>query len=172
MTVKEQIKHTGATFTPLGLAEYLAEKLIKHILAKETINVLDPACGEGELLLAMSQALCKDKREFSLTGYDSNNEYLSIAKERLLISGASQSSFALGDFLEAVDLSENQLSLDFNNSKKVDFVNGFADVIIANPPYVRTQILGAERAQKLAKKYNLKDREFERRWYSWSNNVK
>jgi len=158
MNVKEQIKHTGATFTPLGLAEYLAEKLIKHILAKGPINVLDPACGEGELLLAMSKALYKDKREFSLTGYDSNDEYLSIAKERLLSSGASQSSFVLGDFLEAVDLSENQLSLDFDNSKKADSVNGFADVIIANPPYVRTQILGAERAQKLAKKFNLKGR--------------
>lgn len=158
MTVKEQIKHTGATFTPIGMAEYLAGKLIKQIKVKESINVLDPACGEGELLLAMSKVLCEHRREFSITGYDSNEEYLSTSKKRLHGSGASQYSFVLGDFLEAVRLPENQLSLDFDNSKKADSINGWADMIIANPPYVRTQILGAERAQKLAKKFNLKGR--------------
>jgi len=158
MTVKEQIKHTGATFTPVGLAEYLAKKLVSHIEINGRVKILDPACGDGELLLAMGKVLVEYKRDFSLTGYDSNDEYLSIAKERSLIAGASQSNFVLGDFLEAIDLSENQLSLDFNNSKKANSINGFADVIIANPPYVRTQILGAERAQNLAKKFNLKGR--------------
>jgi type I restriction-modification system DNA methylase subunit len=158
MTVKDHKKHTGATFTPLGLAEYLARKLIDHIALKESLNVLDPACGEGELLLAMSKILCEHECEFSLTGYDSNNEYLSIAKKRLASSGASQSDFFLGDFLESVELSKNQLLLDFDTSKKTVFINGFADLIIANPPYVRTQILGTEKAQQLAKKFNLKGR--------------
>lgn len=158
MIVKEQIKHTGATFTPIGMAEYLAGKLVKQINLNGSINVLDPACGEGELLLAMSKALCEHKCEFSITGYDSNEAYLSTSKKRLHGSGASQYSFLLGDFLEAVYLSENQLSLDFDNSKKADSINGWADLIIANPPYVRTQILGAERSQRLAKKFNLKGR--------------
>ncbi|MCB9348411.1 MAG: N-6 DNA methylase [Lewinellaceae bacterium] len=158
MTVKEHIKHTGATFTPIDLAEYLARKLINHMPFKESLEVLDPACGEGELLLSISKVLCEHKYEFSLTGYDSNNEYLSIAKERLVSSGSMQSNFVLGDFLEAVDLSKNELLLDFDNSKKADSINGFADLIIANPPYVRTQILGAEKAQKLAKKFSLKGR--------------
>jgi len=158
MTVKEQIKNNGATFTPVGLAEYLAEKLVSHIEINGKVKVLDPACGDGELLLAIGKALNEHKRDFSLTGYDSNEEYLSIAKERSLITGVSQSNFVLGDFLEAVDLSENQLSLNFNNPKRANTVNGFADIIIANPPYVRTQILGAKKAQKLAKKFNLKGR--------------
>ena len=158
MTIKEQIKQTGATFTPSGLANYLAEKLIKHIDVKGIIKVLDPACGDGELLLAIGKALLKHKHNFSLTGYDSNAEYLSVAKERLLSSGANQANFVLNDFLEAIDLSENQLSLDFNSAKRNDSVNSFADVIIANPPYVRTQTLGAQRAQELAKKFNLKGR--------------
>ena len=33
-----------------------------------------------------------------------------------------------------------------------------ADVIIANPPYVRTQVLGSEKAQALARKFGLKGR--------------
>ncbi|MCR9099782.1 MAG: N-6 DNA methylase [bacterium] len=158
MTVKEHIKHTGATFTPIELAEYLAKKLINHIGFEKSLEVLDPACGEGELLLSISKALREHKYEFSLTGYDSNNEYLAVAKKRLDSSGATQSNFVLGDFLEAVDLSKNQLLLNFDTSKKTDSVNGFADLIIANPPYVRTQILGTEKAQKLAKKFGLKGR--------------
>ncbi|AUX17869.1 Eco57I restriction-modification methylase domain-containing protein [Flavobacterium columnare] len=37
-------------------------------------------------------------------------------------------------------------------------VNNSFDVVIANPPYVRTQILGTEQAQNLARKFNLKGR--------------
>lgn len=158
MTVKEHKKHTGATFTPLGLADYLASKLVNHTALKGPLNVLDPACGEGELLLAISKSLREHKCKFSLTGYDSNNEYLSSAQKRLARSGASQSNFVLGDFLEVVDLPKNQLLLDFDNSKESDSINGFADLIIANPPYVRTQILGTEKAQELAKKFSLKGR--------------
>ena len=158
MTAKEHIKHTGATFTPFELAEYLARKLINHIASEESLEVLDPACGEGELLLSISKVFREYKYDFSLTGYDSNDEYLSIAEKRLVNSGASQANFVSGDFLEAVDLSSDQLLLDFDKSQKTDSINGFADLIIANPPYVRTQILGAEKAQKLAKKFNLKGR--------------
>lgn len=158
MSGKEQIKQTGATFTPLGLAGYLADRLIKYIDVKGKVEVLDPACGDGELLLAMGEVLSKDNRDFFFTGYDSNEEYLSVAKDRSLIFGAGNSRFVLGDFLEAIDLTEKQLSLDFNNVRKADSYNDFADVIIANPPYVRTQILGAEKSQKIAKKFNLKGR--------------
>jgi adenine-specific DNA-methyltransferase len=158
MSNKELVKHTGATFTPVGLAEYLAEKLLKHIQVKGEIKVLDPACGDGELLLAMGNILSGRKLEFSLTGYDSNDEYLAVAKDRSLVFGVNRSTFVLGDFLEAIDLTENQLSLDFNGSGNINSINDFADVIIANPPYVRTQILGAEKARELAKKFNLKGR--------------
>lgn len=158
MTTKEHIKQTGATFTPVELAEYLTRKLISHIAFKESLEVLDPACGEGELLLSISKVLHEQKYEFSLTGYDSNNEYLAVAKKRLKSSGAAQTNLFLGDFLEAVDLSVNQLLLDFDNSEKDNSINEFADLIIANPPYVRTQILGSEKAQRLAKKFSLKGR--------------
>jgi len=50
MTVKEQIKNTGATFTPKGLADYLSGKILNHIGGEGDVKVLDPACGEGELL--------------------------------------------------------------------------------------------------------------------------
>lgn len=158
MPGKEQIKHTGATFTPLGLAEYLAEKVLKYVEVKGKVEIFDPACGEAELLLAMGNLLSKHNRDFSLAGYDTNHDYLTVAKERALIFGANNARFILGDFLDAIELTEKQLSLDFNSVSKNIAYNDFADVVIANPPYVRTQILGAEKAQKLAKKFNLKGR--------------
>jgi len=158
MLQKEQIKHTGATFTPYNLAEYLAQKIIKYINYSGEIKVLDPACGKGELLIAMGKILSENKYNYSLTGYDSNDEYLLTAKKRTLIFKSNQSNFILSDFLEEVDLSKNQLLLDFNLSAKSNTINDFADIIIANPPYVRTQILGAKKAQYLAKKFNLKGR--------------
>jgi tRNA1(Val) A37 N6-methylase TrmN6 len=39
----------------------------------------------------------------------------------------------------------------YDSNKDSDF-----DIIIANPPYIRTQIIGSEKSQKIAKDFNLK----------------
>jgi len=151
----DHIKQTGATFTPKGLAMFLAQKLYSY-QSGDNLKVLDPACGDGALLMAMSEVLKKNNRNFELHGFDSNNEYLSIGKENLLINNhIKNANLTLADFLEVVVVKEKQLSLFENDSSSV---NGFADLIIANPPYVRTQILGANQSQLLSKKFGLKGR--------------
>ncbi len=156
MTIKEQIKNTGATFTPKELSDFLAERLIAY--AKNTPQkILDPACGEGELLVAMGDKLNNKNIDFTLTGYDANTEYLDFAKERTLRFGAETTEFVQGDFLQAIDISQKQGILDLFSHEK-SLINGAFDIVIANPPYVRTQILGTEQAQELAKKFNLKGR--------------
>lgn len=67
----DHIKQTGATFTPLKLANFLAEKLLSYQNANN-LKVLDPACGDGALLMAMSNVLRKHNRSFKLFGFDSN----------------------------------------------------------------------------------------------------
>lgn len=156
MITKEQIKSTGATFTPKSLADFLATRLIKYISAKN-VKALDPACGEGELLVSMGEKLSEAGIEFTLTGYDESNQYLSITKERILQFGSGKGNLVQGNFLKAIDLTDDQISLDFFSSEKSN-INKTFDVVIANPPYVRTQILGTEQAQELAKKFNLKGR--------------
>ena len=74
MITKEQIKNTGATFTPRELAVFLAERIAFYAHSKNN-HILDPACGEGELLLAMGEILNEKAIDFSLTGYDSNEQY-------------------------------------------------------------------------------------------------
>jgi type I restriction-modification system DNA methylase subunit len=152
LEVKELIKSTGATFTPKGLADYLSGRILSHI-NKQNITILDPACGDGELLLSIGKSLSARNIDFTLNGYDLSNAYLNLAKERLF---QHRTILKNEDFLESVNIEKNQLSLDF--FKKESLVNEFADIVIANPPYVRTQILGSEQAQLLAQKFDLKGR--------------
>lgn len=156
MITKEQIKNTGATFTPKGLADFLATRLIKYISVKN-VKALDPACGEGELLISIGQKLSESGNDFTLTGYDENDHYLSLAKERMFQFGSGKNTLVQGNFLKAIDLTNDQGTLDFFSSEKSNINKAF-DVVIANPPYVRTQILGTQQAQELSKKFNLKGR--------------
>jgi adenine-specific DNA-methyltransferase len=153
---KELIKNTGATFTPKGLADYLSSRILSYIDRKE-VTVLDPACGDGELLLSMGEHLSARDIDFTLNGYDLNEEYLSLAKERSYRFGKQKTNLVKGDFLEVVDINQNQLTLNFFGAKG-NGINESADIVIANPPYVRTQILGTEQAQLLAQKFDLKGR--------------
>ncbi|MBY0534895.1 MAG: N-6 DNA methylase [Chitinophagaceae bacterium] len=157
MATKEQIKNTGATFTPKELSVFLAERIASHVKPNYQ-KVLDPACGEGELLIAMGDILSDSTIDFSLTGYDANGQYLSFAQERTLRFGAENTKLIHEDFLQAIDVSSNQSNLGLFQEYNKSFVNNSFDIVIANPPYVRTQILGTEQAQELAQKFNLKGR--------------
>ncbi|OYQ34751.1 hypothetical protein CHU92_11380 [Flavobacterium cyanobacteriorum] len=157
MATKEQIKNTGATFTPKELSVFLAERITSYVKPNYQ-KVLDPACGEGELLIAMGNILSDSAIDFSLTGYDANEQYLSFAQERTLRFGAENIKLIHEDFLQAIDVSSNQSNLGLFQEYNKSFVNNSFDIVIANPPYVRTQILGTEQAQELAQKFNLKGR--------------
>lgn len=160
MTVNTQlIKQTGATFTPPQLADFIADKLLSYLEKKEQkYTVLDPACGEGILLSSISKKLLKKELEFKLVGFDSNKDFLEIAAQNLQ-SSTSNSAIDLhhGDFLQYIQPQKQQTSL-FETADSSDSINNSIDLIIANPPYVRTQILGADYAQEIAKKFNLKGR--------------
>ncbi len=156
METKELIKNTGATFTPKGLADYLTGRILSYVVRKE-LTVLDPACGDGELLISMGEHLSARDIDFTLNGYDLNEEYLSLAKERSYRFGKQKMNLINGDFLEVVDIIHNQSALNFFGAKG-NGINESADIVIANPPYVRTQILGTEQAQLLAQKFDLRGR--------------
>ena len=148
------IKNSGATFTPSGLADFLAEKLISEISQAPTTSftILDPACGEGELLASIARKFDSTNDKINLKGFDTNVDYLLAAKAKL-----SEFKFDIDiqnkDFLNTEGASFEPLNLF---TQKIS--DEYADLIIANPPYVRTQLLGAEKAQEIAKRFNLKGR--------------
>ena len=150
MTPKvSKIKKTGATFTPESLAMFLATKLIALAKndGKANLSVLDPACGNGSLLDAINEV--GGKLISSLVGYDTDKNYIEKT-HALLANKTNQVELLCRDFLTVCP---NNVDL-FSTECRQEFV----DMVIANPPYVRTQVLGAEKAQQLAKDFNLSGR--------------
>ena len=156
MKTKELIKNTGATFTPKGLANYLSGRILSYV-DKKVVTVLDPSCGDGELLISIGDQMIKRGIDYTLKGYDLNEEYLALANDRLLHLGKAKYNLIKGDFLECVDINRNQLTLNFYETIEKG-INESIDIVIANPPYVRTQILGTNQAQLLAERFDLKGR--------------
>lgn len=142
------IKKSGATFTPTLLAIFLASRIVSYITHRNNIclKVNDPACGDGELLLSIAKQLKEVNFDFNITGSDTSNEYIAEVTKRFNEQFPEiQYSFERKDYIEE----RNNLPI-FNVELN--------DIIIANPPYVRTQILGAEKSQAIAKMYNLNGR--------------
>ena len=134
-----RVKQTGATFTPPALATYLSRQILEFTkIDSSIVRILDPACGDGELLLAVGRLLTQAGASFILYGYDINPNHVALCEQRL---------------------NERRYT---NEVQTCDFLLECTppkvDIIIANPPYVRTQVLGKAKAQQLAEKYKLKGR--------------
>ncbi|MBM7770757.1 SAM-dependent methyltransferase [Actinokineospora baliensis] len=136
------VKRYGRHYTPGGLAGFLAEGVVRHLGGRvTTARVLDPACGDGELLFAIAGVLAGVGVEVELVGYDVDGVGLGVAGKRAAERGVV-GSWREGDFISAAR----------------EMADGEFDVIVTNPPYVRTQQLGAEVARGLAKEFDLAGR--------------
>ena len=153
-------KATGSHYTPPELAHFLAERLVAEADFRQLpeLRVLDPACGDGELLVALASSLPDNiLRNTVITGIELDDLSLENAQERLEVFGSKSNFFKRMDFLELYTDSEAQIGL-FNNGPPTNKTIPPVDIIIANPPYVRTQVLGAQKSQELAKAFRLKGR--------------
>jgi type I restriction-modification system DNA methylase subunit len=151
------IKNSGATFTPTELADFLASKLFAELNQKleASYTILDPACGEGELLSSIAKKFNSQGKNtnINLKGFDTNIDYIISAKSNLTEYNNYNIDIQSQDFLETTGTCLEPLNL-FNQKVETEY----ADIVIANPPYVRTQILGAEKAQEIARRFDLKGR--------------
>ncbi|MFZ5818130.1 MAG: HsdM family class I SAM-dependent methyltransferase [Bacillota bacterium] len=155
-------KSTGSHFTPPELAQFVSDRILSAsamIAENKELRVLDPACGDGELLLALAMALSERKWDLQrvvLVGVDTDLSSLAIARTRLEEQNLAQVVLEHADFLSGSPMVGGQLTLDALNVSR-SLQEPF-DLIIANPPYVRTQVLGATRAQELAEAFDLSGR--------------
>ncbi len=139
-------KRHGRHYTPPVLARFLARRLLAQLPRPDlsgTLRVLDPACGDGELLLSLHREVSARFPGVRVepTGFDLDETALAVARGRAEQAGIEVDWHA-GDFLaEARSLPDN----------------GF-DAIITNPPYVRTQQLGGATARLLAEQFGLRGR--------------
>lgn len=144
-----EVKSDGVTYTPRALAGFVADRIIAnaHLPSNRAIRILDPAVGHGELILSLL-----DRLEGPVEVYGFETDHLALAEACDRISKAHPKAainLRLGSFLDHV---------------LGDFAGGLFgaanpyDLIIANPPYVRTQIIGADRARQLAEQFKLTGR--------------
>lgn len=152
-------KAEGVTYTPARLADFVADQIGTAASPRPSgaVRVLDPAVGEGELLLSMVTRLKRGGFErIEAFGYDTDTKALAEAETRLKRSFPDVAThFAPSNFLEFVldnYTDEAQPSL-FGNQSKEKY-----DLIIANPPYIRTQVMGAARAQQIGRQFGLTGR--------------
>ncbi|MFH0944179.1 MAG: N-6 DNA methylase [Planctomycetota bacterium] len=148
-------KSTGRHPTPLPLAAFLA-RLAFQDAGAEVADVLDPACGDGRLLGAVLDCAGRERSSgLRLTGIDLDEEALSSARGKLRGRAVAALHLVRGDFL--LGFEEGAEGGLWPPHAGLRLVEGF-DLIIANPPYVRTQVLGAARSRRLSRTLGLSDR--------------
>lgn len=109
-------KRGGEFFTPRSIVKLLVEILEPY----ENARVLDPACGSGGMFVAMGEYLNNHKQDpskLAISGQESNQTTLRLAKMNLAIRGLSG-------------------KIELGNTYYQDkFPHLQADFIIANPPF-------------------------------------
>jgi hypothetical protein len=141
-------KAAGASYTPPGLARFVADRIVAALPPPpgRPLRVLDPAAGDGALLLALGEALRAAGRDrFVLHAVEQDADAAARAEARLRAAfPGCRVEVRHGDFLAEVPALPG-----CGEAERYE-------VIIANPPYVRTQVLGASVAQALARRFGLR----------------
>ena len=126
-------KENGSVYTPQNLADFVSGKLISYMGINDTppssLTVLDPACGDGELLASFIR-LSPKKIKMNVAGLDIDKRAISTIKKRF--TKIEQSSFlntnGLCPFNKSHDQGWDQVRTRIKN---IDVV----DAVIANPPW-------------------------------------
>ena len=166
---EEKIKKNGAVYTPTNLANFVASKLIRYYSESigfysqkfanwnkdqntlSELKILDPACGDGELLISSwlaiepilkkSQSLSNTKitnPQDVLYGIDIDIEAVKIAKKRIrkslnLKCNLNKLKIIKTNALFPLNREERESGWNLFYSK--NNINGGFDLIIANPPW-------------------------------------
>jgi SAM-dependent methyltransferase len=153
-------KATGIHYTPPELARFLAGEGLGE-LGEPPSAILDPACGGGELLEAVWSLLPPAARSGArLIGLDTDVRAVEVCRARLRTLAGATSSIEHADFLSGAPLSGALLSGAPLSGAPLSraLVPGTVDLAIANPPYVRTQTLGATAVAELVRRYGIRGR--------------
>jgi len=153
-------KSGGVTYTPRILADFVASKIVEafdRFPAARPLRVLDPGVGDGELLLSLLRQIAeRPELNIKVHGFETDEKALNIASGRLRQSFPNiEVDLKPENFLEFV---LEHFGADGNRSLFSPPVPDTYNLIIANPPYVRTQIMGGAQAQLLAKQFGLSGR--------------
>jgi adenine-specific DNA-methyltransferase len=150
----------GVHYTPPALARFVADRLLAEARrgGPEIRRVLDPACGDGALLSALLLAMRVSAISVeSVVGVEADPSALSSAQSKLSDVARGRLHLVGGDFLELVVRLQGEMALWESRDLPACLQAPF-DAVIANPPYVRTQLLGRRKSRRLAAEFSLSGR--------------
>ena len=152
-------KSGGVHYTPPELAAFVASNALAIAPVGSRLRVLDPACGDGILLAAIAE-LAPPGCELELVGCDKDSTALDAADARLagLRRMGVRWSLEACDFLSEAAALRDASEPRFDEPPHSGSLAKPFDIVIANPPYVRTQTLGAEESRRLAAAFGLRGR--------------
>lgn len=144
-------KHSGTVYTPSNLASYVANELIHYHSDPfhSEILILDPAIGTGELIKALLPVLHSSisHSKIKVVGYEI--DVLIASSTQQILSALFP---AITFEIRAIDFIQDYLDR-LSRSCLEQY-----DLIIANPPYVRAQVLGASLSQELSSQFSVSGR--------------
>ena len=154
-------KAHGATYTPPALADFVARHMLRafpHTVSGSNLRVLDPALGPGQLVVSLLHALYpSDPANVEVHGYDTDVVAVNAAANRIATRFPSADlRLHDTDFLDLAFLSR-RASINPDLFAQRPPIPEY-DLIIANPPYVRTQVLGSAVSRPLARDWGLSGR--------------
>jgi hypothetical protein len=154
-------KADGATYTPKVLADFVARQICgvdSSMPPTSTVRLLDPAIGHGQLLVSLLEEITRLRKDLEITvaGFETDERAIEAAHSSIRRRFPSVTiDFRQESFLHFVLEHSPPAGAEtlFAESPKELY-----DLIIANPPYVRTQIMGAGVAQRLSENFGLTGR--------------
>lgn len=121
---KNAKRKTGSFYSPSVLAHYLASKIQSVVNCNIGLTILDPAVGDGELLLALNSIRNHPNDKF--VGIDIDKDALAASKKRLPKQSSLINTNALSPYGEHRE--------GWNKIKALTSQDAF-DIIISNPPW-------------------------------------
>ena len=133
-------RKSGAYHTDFRLALHLAKSVEQHLRAG--IKVLDPACGAGILLTAISIVACGSDR--ILASEWLRNSIYAADLSPLALRGTRLALASLTDDIDAVEEMyshwRSQDSLLVSDAHWLDLSQNGFDIVIANPPWEKVKL--------------------------------
>ncbi len=136
-------KEAGRFYTPPLLAEYVADQMLRHwqvASGRDAVSILDPAAGQGALLDPLISRASALHMKVRVVGYETDFEAADRARRILKEKHPSA----------LIEIRHDDFLADAEGGKAGRF-----DLVIANPPYVRAQVLGRDKTSALARKLGL-----------------
>lgn len=118
-------KVSEATLIPRADTEILVEDAIRELQSKDEVRILDLCCGTGCIGISVAKALARTLRKVYLTLSDLSEDALAVCRENV----------------ETIVQEGNIIVKTIHSDLFQDIKEKSFDVILSNPPYIRTDAI-------------------------------